>query len=172
MSKKAYKKYNFPQRVHEYIDEPELPEDAKTYYDKFNNENYGNSLSKDNLNSQLHNTPELVKSVYDQSNARSRCLLTKMKITKQLDPSEEQESTHLYQDDKYYRMMKVDGYNLTLKEIFEDFSLLLTETTTPHHTLQHLKSFYVATRKLDREEKKWKKNEKLILKEEINATTT
>lgn len=60
----------------EYLDQDYingLSEEEKDFLDKFNQEYYGATLDYQNLENNLHNTPELKKRCTDRNNAQNRC---------------------------------------------------------------------------------------------------
>lgn len=162
MAKKNYKKVNFPKKSQEYIDDPNYGDpDLDDYIFKFNNEYYGNSLKKthEGLKKQLHNTTDLVDQVYNQTNSRNRDLQSKLRVTHQIDTERPIENLSQSNEDKYEYLLKKEGYNNTLKEIFLDFSYILSKATTESSSLISLKLFYIEIMKLHREEKKWRVKE-------------
>ena len=165
MANKPIKKNNFTRKAQEYLDDQKLPEGKeKEYYDKFNFEYYDNNVNKHNLENQLHNTENLVDEVYSSCNARNRDLLSTAKVTKQLTDlkSVEDVYTPTNEDDEYLEMLKVEGYNNTLKRIFEDYSHLLLESNTIKSSSYLLKTFYISLGKLNREQKRWVRQEKKL----------
>lgn len=162
------RKYKFSQKSLEYLDHQKLPKKDKAYYSKFIDEYYGNSLSKDisKIKTQLHNTSELVDKVYAQTNSKHRDLLSHVKATNHLSEKIEVEecADSLYEEDRYYHMLKTNGYNDTLKELFEDYATNLSHTNTSEASLKLLKLFYIDFQKLNREERSWKRKEKKIAK--------
>lgn len=72
----------------EYIDydyKTKLTEEEKEFLNKFTEEYYGAGLDYDNLENNIHNTPELKKACTDRNNAQNRCLYGISKATGKLD---------------------------------------------------------------------------------------
>lgn len=156
---------SFTQKSREYIDKTELQGKDLEYYTKFLDEYYDNSVNKKNLSDQLHNTDELVKKVYDQTNSRNRDLLSLLKVTKKLDSEPDilnKTTKNLYEKNKYLHLLKISGYNNTLKTLFEDFSEFLIDIQDHSHSISLLKQFYVEINRLAREERKWKYRQKSL----------
>lgn len=166
-------KKSFTKKASEYVDSVHFDsKELNDYYDKFIFELYDNSLSKslENINKQLHNTNDLINKVYDSCNARNRDLISNLRATGHLE-QEVESDTPLYKEDKYQHMLKTHGYNDTLKELFDDFSILNMSTKTHQSSLNILKSFYIEISKLNREERRFRKKERLITKEYNESTT-
>lgn len=158
MSKKLY----FPKKSLEYIDKIEnLSEEDKKYYDLFLDEYYSTSISPKNILTQIHNTPQLIKSVYDQTNSRNRDLYSKLKLGDKLEHTPE-DCSDTHKENKYSSLLKTSTFNETILELFDDFSLeISTSKLTQVDALNLLKRFYVEISRVNREEAKFKKNNKI-----------
>lgn len=168
MTKKA-----FTRKASEYIHKKDFKnKELNDYYEKFERELFDNNLSKslDRIHTQLHNTNELINKVYSQANSRERDLVSNLRATGHLE-QEVDSNTPFYKEEKYSHLLKTHGYNYTLKELFEDYSLMNLEVNTLHDSLQLLKHFYVEISKLNREERKFKKKDSQITKEYNEPTT-
>lgn len=164
------KKFN--KKALEYVDRPKFEDqEINEFYEKFIFELYDNNLSKklENINLQIHNTNRLIDEVYASANARNRDLISHLKATKQIDEYNEDTYQEVFQENKYLYLLKTDGYNASLKELFEDYSEVLIGITNPKRSLGILQTFYIEVQKLNREERKWRKNEKIISKEGKNG---
>jgi hypothetical protein len=152
MTKKLY----FPRNTREYLDKIEnLSEEDKEYYKKFNDEYYANSISIQNTSLQLHNTPSLVKQVYNQTNARGRDIMSKSfyRVDETIDSLENQPK-----ENKYSQLLKTSTFNETIIELFDDYSLEISSSVKSHgDALMILKRFYVEIGRVQREEAKFKK---------------
>lgn len=161
------KTLHFNKKTREFLDKiKNLSEEDKAYYDKFLNEYYSNALSTDpiKLGNQLHNTKELVSSVYNSTNSRNRDLLAQAKSTNTLNQN--LESFKGEDTDKYAEVLKTYGYNKAFTELFEDYSLIMLEQDTYADVHSALKRFYIDLSKLNRLESKFKRQERKNKKEQ------
>ena len=158
----------FTKKATEYTDHINLPEKEQEYYTRFKSEYYDNQVSQDpeKIKDQLHNTKELVSSVYNSTNSRNRDLLSTQKATNQLQElNEEVNYKDVYEEDKYTSMLKTEGYSETIRGMFQEFSDEFTQINTQPQSINLLKLFYITIQRVNREERKWLRKEKQISKE-------